>query len=71
MDSSARMGDPAATQPTMGMRSRSRWSLSTMARPLQSPFSMRPRSWRRLRWKWAVEGDLSPTASQISRTEGA
>ena len=29
-----------------------------------------PASSSRLRWKWTVEGDLRPTASPISRTEG-
>ena len=45
--------------------------LSVMARPLPALFSMSPISCKCLMWKWTVEGDLSPSASPISRTEGA
>ena len=80
MHSSAKMGVPAATLPTMGMRpatastSSGAWragrSTSAMARPLPLPFWMTPSSSMCLRWKCTVEGDFSPTASPISRTEG-
>ena len=72
MHSWARIGAPAATLPKMGTWFSIAWTVGTvMARPLQALFSMRPASSSFFRWKWTVEGDLSPTASPISRTEGA
>ena len=71
MHSSARMGLPAATLPRMGTWSFGAGaSVRAMARPFPAPLAMTPASSRCLRWKWTVEGDLRPTASPISRTEG-
>ena len=78
MHSCAKMGDPAATLPTTGTRSAwpssssatGRAPLTVMARVLPSALVMMPFSSMPFRWKWTVEGDLSPTCSPISRTDG-
>ena len=41
-----------------------------MARVLPSALTMTPASSSPFMWKWTVEGDFSPTAAPISRTEG-
>ena len=72
MHSSAKMGLPAATEPTNGTWSRRLWqpSVMVMARVFPSAWLMSPASRRPFRWKCTVEGDLSPTCWAISRTEG-
>ena len=80
MHSSAKMGEPAATLPTTGIRL-ARGSISSptarpagearvMARVLPSALTIMPASSSPFRWKWTVEGDFKPTAAPISRTEG-
>lgn len=80
------MGLPAATVPTTGILSAAGSAssctgcgagaaacggcASVRARPLPAPFVSTPISSMCFRWKWTVEGDFSPTASPISRTEG-
>ena len=86
MHSSANMGLPAATVPTTGMRSAAGAAssctgapsgispcmgcASVRARPLPAPLVSTPSSSMCFRWKCTVDGDFSPTASPISRTEG-
>ena len=75
MHSWARMGAPAATLPTMGTcpgpGTASPCSGQTvMARVFPLSLVIRPAASSPFRWKWTVEGDLSPTCSPISRTDG-
>ena len=44
--------------------------VKAMARPFPAPLFRTPSSSICFRWKCTVEGDFSPTASPISRTEG-
>ena len=79
------MGVPAATVPTIGTRpaggsisSAAGFAagavcagfVSVMVRPLRPDFLITPNSSMCFRWKCTVEGDFSPTAAPISRTEG-
>ena len=73
------MGAPAATLPTTGTWSGSSPAgsgapecgpLMVMARVFPSALVISPAASSPFRWKWTVEGDLSPTYSPISRTEG-